>query len=420
MKTKILIVDDSRIFRSAIEESLTGEKDIEVIGSVWNGAKAIEFIESDHPDLVTLDVEMPGMDGLETLRAIQKINASNPGFPPIGVIIISSFARKGADITISALEAGAFDFITKPVGSGAKESIEILSRQLIAKIRSFISMRISRSRILPAGRLLFGGSRKEDAATARASVTGRYPAVSGAEPSGAEPSGAEPSVTEPMGADAPGSDPAGHTSEVPAKVPAKVRAILIGVSTGGPKALADILPRLCEKLDCEKIDIPIFIVQHMPPTFTQSLADSLNARCSFTVTEAGNNEAVKSRYVYIAPGGKHLLLRRSGRDVFLVVNSQPPERGCRPSADVLFRSAATAYQGEVIALILTGMGADGTRGAAVLKRTGGYVIAQDEESSVVWGMPGSVYASGNVDEMLPLAKIPDTVAALVRKTRHRG
>ncbi|OQX00483.1 MAG: hypothetical protein BWK80_61690 [Desulfobacteraceae bacterium IS3] len=149
MKTKILIVDDSRIFRSAIEESLSGEKDIEIIGSVWNGAKAIEFIESNQPDLVTLDVEMPGMDGLETLRAIQKFNASNPGFPPVGVIIISSFARKGADITISALEAGAFDFITKPVGSGAKESIEILSRQLIAKIRSFVSMRISRSRILP-------------------------------------------------------------------------------------------------------------------------------------------------------------------------------------------------------------------------------------------------------------------------------
>jgi two-component system chemotaxis response regulator CheB len=384
MKIKILIVDDSRIFRSAIEESLSGEKDIEVIGSVWNGTKAIEFIEFNHPDLVTLDVEMPGMDGLETLRAIQKINASNPDFPPIGVIIISSFARKGADITISALEAGAFDFITKPEGKSAKESMEILSRQLIVAIRQFISMRISRDK--------------------------RLSSVSRAAGKPVPPAGMSASASAERGNEADKTFSQAARERRGISRPSKVRAVLIGVSTGGPKALADILPRLCEKLE-----IPIFVVQHMPPTFTQSLADSLNARCRFTVIEARNNEVVRPRYVYIAPGGKHLLLRRSGGDVFLVVNSQPPERGCRPSADVLFRSAATVYHGEVIALILTGMGADGTRGAAALKRTGAYIIAQDEESAVVWGMPGSAQASGNVDEMLPLTKIADTVAAFVQK-----
>ena len=158
MKTKLLIVDDSRIFRSALAESLAGENDIDVIGSVWNGLKAIEFIKSNPPDLVTLDVEMPGMDGLDTLKAIQKINASKKQSKPIGVIMVSSFTRKGADITIKALEMGAFDFITKPEGESIRANIEALRRQLVVKIRHFVSKRISsdlvrsRTRISPLER----------------------------------------------------------------------------------------------------------------------------------------------------------------------------------------------------------------------------------------------------------------------------
>jgi two-component system, chemotaxis family, protein-glutamate methylesterase/glutaminase len=370
VKTKILIVDDSRIFRSAVEESLAGEKDIEVIGSVWNGIKAIEFIRTTRPDLVTLDVEMPDMGGLETLEAIRKFNAADRTLPPVGVIMISSFTRKGADTTIRALESGAFDFITKPEGKSLSESMESLSRQLAVKIRYFASRRVSKK------------SAGENGPTVIS------PALSAVSP--------PPIIL--------------HSTFSPKSAPSKIQAVLIGVSTGGPRALAEILPRMCEHLS-----IPIFIVQHMPPTFTQSLAGSLNGRCSYTVTEAENNTIVREHHAYIAPGGKHMLIRRRGENIVIIVNRQPPEKGCRPSADILFRSAAAVYEENTVAVILTGMGTDGTKGAAALKRAGAYIIAQDEETSVVWGMPGSAQAAGTVDEMLPLGKIADTVISLVNK-----
>ncbi len=371
VKTKILIVDDSRIFRSAVEESLTGEKDIEVIGSVWNGIKAIEFIRSNRPDLVTLDVEMPDMGGLETLEAIRKINAADRTLPPVGVIMISSFTRKGADTTIRALESGAFDFIAKPEGKSLSESMESLSRQLLVKIRYFASRRISKK----------SGESGENGAEAKIS---------------------------PM--PAPASPPV-FPRPFPLKpAPSKIQSVLIGVSTGGPRALAEILPRICEHLS-----VPIFIVQHMPPTFTQSLASSLNGRCRYTVIEGEDNMIVREHHAYIAPGGKHMLIRRRGENIVIIVNRQPPEKGCRPSADILFRSAAAVYEENTVGIILTGMGTDGTKGAGALKRAGAYIIAQDEESSVVWGMPGSAQAAGAVDEMLPLGKIPDTVISLVNK-----
>jgi two-component system chemotaxis response regulator CheB len=351
MKTKLLIVDDSRIFRSAIEESLSRENDIEVIGSVWNGVKAIEFIKSNPPDLVTLDVEMPDMDGIETLKAIQKINASNSQSESIGVIMVSSFTQKGADITVKALEMGAFDFITKPEGKNQDDSIEILRRQLVVKIRYFASKRVS-SRL------------------------------------------SEPHITVPP------------LPEIAPEISAasRIKAILIGVSTGGPKALTNLLPPLCERLD-----VPIFIVQHMPPTFTLSLAETLNIRCRYTVIEGVDNDIVREQYVYVAPGGRHMLLRKENQTVRTAVSNKPPERGCKPSVDILFRSGAAVYGRDVIAIVLTGMGVDGTKGAGVLKRAGAFVIAQDEATSVVWGMPGSVEASGNVDKVLPLDKIPHAV-----------
>lgn len=357
-KTKLLIVDDSRIFRSAIEESLAGLNDIEVIGSVWNGVKAIEFIQSNRPDLVTLDVEMPDMDGLETLKAIQKINASDRSFKPIGAIMLSSHTQKGADTTIKALEMGAFDFIPKPEGKDLKESMEILRRQLAVKVRYFTSKRISTHL-------------------------------------------AKPRVTMPA---LPDISPEQAISST-------IKAVVIGVSTGGPKAMAEMLPLLCEK-----VDVPILIVQHMPPTFTESLAKSLNSLCRYTVTEGSDNEVIEKEHAYIAPGGRHMLLRDSDGTIRIAVNDQPPEKGCKPSVDVLFRSAATVYGKGVIAIILTGMGVDGTRGAAVLKRAGAFVIAQDKETSVVWGMPGSVEASGNVDTVLPLGRIPHAVIARMLKS----
>ncbi len=362
--TKVLIVDDSRIFRNIVAESLADSKDIEVVGSVWNGRKAMEFIRANPPDLVTLDVEMPTMDGLETLSAIRVFNRhlrqADPTRRPIGVIMLSSLTVRGADITIEALEMGAFDFITKPQGQNLKANIESLKNQLLVKIRHF-----SRRNITP-------------------SIPQR------------------PSLHVPRPVPTPA--PPKPSSSVSA---GRFRAVVIGVSTGGPRALAALLPPLCEQ-----IEAPIFIVQHMPPKFTQSLAKSLDAKCRFTVIESRTEEIVRDQHVYIAPGGRHLLITRKNNQIYTIVNDQAPEQGYRPSVDVLFRSAAAAYGGASIAIILTGMGSDGAKGAGILKRAGALVIIQDKETSVVWGMPGSAHASGNFDHVLPLDKIPEAVIAI--------
>lgn len=361
MSIKVLIVDDSRIFRSVIQEGLSRENDIEVVGSVWNGIKAIEFIEATPPDIVTLDIQMPDMDGIETLQAIQEINARRPSSRQIGVIMLSSYTQKGADITVQALEMGAFDFIPKPESRNLKENISTLCRQLVVKIRNYANTHIPYdSRTV---------TRKTGKAAAR-------------------------------------------TSRAEAVAQKGIDAILIGVSTGGPKALTEILPPLCEKLD-----VPIFIVQHMPPTFTQSLANSLNAKCPrYYISEAANNDIAENRHAYIAPGGRHMVLQRKQQKVRTVIHDFPPEKGCRPSVDLLFKSAASAYGENVMAVILTGMGSDGTDGAKILKEKDVYVIAQDKDSSVVWGMPGSAESAGVVDEILPLREIPEAIIAILNKT----
>jgi two-component system chemotaxis response regulator CheB len=190
-----------------------------------------------------------------------------------------------------------------------------------------------------------------------------------------------------------------------------MRAVVIGTSTGGPRALSALLPDLCTV-----VELPILIVQHMPPGFTKSLADSLARQTGRKVVEATEGMPLERATVYIAPGARHLLLRGSSVSPVIALNEQPPENGCRPSADVLFRSAASVLAGEVVAVILTGMGNDGTAGLSAIRRAGGHVIAQDEASSVVWGMPGSAVAAGVVDEVYPLDRIAVAVAAVVQRT----
>ncbi|MBF0451472.1 MAG: chemotaxis response regulator protein-glutamate methylesterase [Candidatus Magnetomorum sp.] len=362
--TSILIVDDSLIFRKIVHKCLDGEDDIHVIGSVRNGVKAMEFIRSQRPDLVTLDLEMPEMNGLATLEAIQRVNTENEDLPVIGVIMLSAFTKKGADVTIKALEAGAFDFITKPEGNDQQKNFSTLRRQLLAKIRYFTSRRIaSRNRhsIVPI-----------------------------------------PQANCP--------EKSKSTVPVPLVRTTKYKAILIGVSTGGPRALMTLIPELCQS-----IEIPILVVQHMPPKFTESLAESLNAKCRYQVIEASHNQSIQNQYVYIAPGGKHMLVRRKGAELVIHTNEDPPEHGCRPSVDVLFRSAEPIYGGDLVAVILTGMGTDGTNGLSYLKPSGAYVVAQDEASSVVWGMPGSAVRSGFVDDVQPLDKISDSIINVLSK-----
>jgi len=356
----VLIVDDSRIFRAALEEVLADQEGITVVGSVFNGEKALQFIQRSPPDLVTLDVEMPGMDGFQTLQAIQKLNATRPEGEAVGVVMVSAFTRQGADVTVRALQAGAFDFVTKPTTSSGEVSLELLRQQLVSKIRSFMARR----------------SRKQT----QGDVT-KVPARS-------------PSISD---------------SWLATLTKRLVRAVLIASSTGGPRALATLLPELGNW-----VNVPIFVVQHMPADFTRSLAENLTRQTRHRVIEAQDGEFAQPKTVYIAPGGKHLLLR-SGPcgQIVTGVNEQPPENGCRPSADVLFRAAAAVLGGETVAVVLTGMGCDGTAGLKPLKRAGGCVLAQDEATSVVWGMPGSAVAAGLVDAVLPLEEIAAAVRAMV-------
>jgi two-component system chemotaxis response regulator CheB len=353
--TRVLIVDDSRIFRAVLESALAGFEDVVIAGSVFSGERALHHIRANPPDMVTLDIEMPGLSGLDTLLEIQRFNATRPPGNEVGVIMVSAHTRQGADVTIKALSAGAFDFVPKPTGANQDDNLSLLRHQLLPKIRAWASRR-RRGTLVPT------------------------PAV--APPS---PYRARQSVLR-----------------------RPVRAVLIASSTGGPRALETLLPELRRR-----VDLPIIIVQHMGAPFTSSLADSLARHTGRRVVEAGDNEPVLADSVYIAPGGKHLLLRSDASGLRTGLNEQPPENRVRPAADVLFRSAAVVLGGAVVAVVLTGMGCDGTAGLAPLKRAGAHIIVQDEATSVVWGMPGSAVQAGLADEVLPLDRIAAAVQAVV-------
>lgn len=338
---RVLIVDDSRIFRGSIEEALSQRNDIQIVGSVWSGEKAIEFAQRSLPDFVTLDIEMPGIGGLETLKRLRDM-AKAQG-KAIGILLISSYTKRGAAVTIEGLEEGAFDFITKPDSADTKANAAFLQRELFSKIDAFRSRR---------------------------KIALRPGTVSG-------------------------------VPSIPIQRTNRFRAVVIASSTGGPEALNHILAVLGPRCP-----VPLFLVQHMPASFSEYFVTSLSRRCGFRVVEAGEGMIPVAGVMYVARGGQHLVTQIRGGNVVMGLNDSPPENGCRPAADVLFRSAALAYSGRVLAIVLTGMGTDGANGAVALKRAGAHVIAQDEASSIVWGMPGSVVAAGAADEVLPL----DTIA----------
>jgi len=359
-KIKVLIVDDSVVFRHAVENALADEENICIVGSVRNGAKAIEFLQTHNADIITLDVEMPEMDGIETLEKIQSLSRQGAWKKSPGIIMISAHTSHGTETTIRALQKGAFDFVEKPQGRSEAESVALLKKQLVPKILCFLS--------------------------------GHVPVHTLRTP---------PPFTQPLVS----------RLQKNAKTRSGIEAVVIGVSTGGPKALHEFLPDLCEK-----ISIPILIVQHMPEMFTRSLAESLDKKCNFTVIEASEGDRVESNHVYIAPGGRHMSVRKKHTDTSVIsISHGPPENGCRPSVDVLFRSAANVYAQNLIACILTGMGKDGAHSLRGIKRQGGYVIAQDEKSSVVWGMPGAAVETGFVDVVKPLNAISDTIAFTVKE-----
>ena len=358
-KTKILVVDDTIVYRKAVSDVLKEIRGVEVVGVAHNGKIAVSKIKSLKPDLLTLDIEMPEMNGLEVLQYLQK-NA-----PEISAIMVSTLTSEGGDMTMKALDLGAYDFILKPNASNIAESKKYLKENLTPLINAFVTGRTAIGHI---GKSRLSGN---ESAQARSFVQVKKKNNRAGRPVKRAPR---------------------NGSEI----------IAIGISTGGPNALARMMPMLPAD-----IGVPIVIVQHMPPVFTKSLAASLNKKCQITVKEAENGEPLVANVAYIAPGGKQMKLAAAADGVnrLVKITDDPPENSCKPSVDYLFRSVGDFYVGRTTAVIMTGMGSDGTKGLQVLNQKNAYIIGQNEVSCVVYGMPKAPAELGLLDSVVPLDKI---------------
>lgn len=365
MKIRVLIVDDTILYRKIIKDILSEMADVEVVGSVSNGKIALSRIKSLKPDLLTLDVEMPVMDGIQTLEELQKQELD------VSCIMVSSITQHGSEATIQALELGAFDFIEKPDEETTAGNIKKLKTSLTQVIKTYSQRQRIRKNLY------------------------------GTQKPAAEKTLISPSKTTPV---------TSKTPRTALKRTEKSKAVAIGISTGGPNALMKLLPKLPGNMG-----VPIFIVQHMPPIFSASLAKSLDKKCELKVKEAEDGERIESNTVYIAIGGKQMKIE-SGADLQKVIRitDDPPENNCKPAADYLLRSVAREYGGKSTCVIMTGMGADGKLGITITRASGSYTIAQDEESCVVYGMPKAVIDAGLADIVAPLESIADEILKSVK------
>lgn len=340
----VLVVDDSALYRKILADLFSAMDGIDSVTRAINGKDALARMAEKPVDLVTLDLEMPILDGMATLPQIRARH------PDAKVIIVSAYSRSGAEVTMRALEAGAFDFLTKPDFEDLETSQAKLGHRLTAMIQPMLQTRTPQ----------------------------------------------------------PARPPQGSPPPPPAAVTAMdirmIRVVGIGISTGGPSALA----RLLAKLN-RNFSRPILVVQHMPPLFTQALAESLDRQSKLEVVEAKSGQTVRAGRVYVAPGGAQMCVDAGDNGEIIRITDDPPEVFCKPSADYLFRSMARIYEGRVMALVMTGMGNDGNRGAQLIKRRGGHVIAQDEASCVVFGMPREVIRQGIASEILSLEEIPNVL-----------
>ena len=381
---RVLIVDDSSVFRRVIQDVLAQQPGIEIVGTAANGTTALKRVKELAPDLMTLDMEMPELDGLGVLKALQAEKN------PVGVIVVSALTQHGGELTMKALDYGAFDFITKPESSSSDVSKELIRKDLEQKIKAF-QYRFDIRKMLRQGSTAHAGTAPARSVALPNGLSAKATATPAPIPSPKVPS---PNI-ENFKAIAPTCRP---------------EIVLIGSSTGGPAALTTLLPLLPANLD-----VPILIVQHMPPIFTKSLAESLSSKCSYPVREATHGEVIAGSTAYIAPGGRHMRLAQSaGGQRILEITDDPPEHHCRPSVDYLFRSVSQQCPGKVMAVILTGMGNDGTLGVRLLRRHGCYSIAQEESSCVVYGMPRSLVEAGAADAVLSLTDIAARIISTVR------
>ncbi len=354
-KVKVLIIDESVVIRRLLANVLDADAGLEVVGTAPNGKIALAKISQVNPDLIVLDVEMLDMEGLQTLTSIREKDKEIP------IIIFSVLTNLGTSATLESLSLGATDYVTKPENmKGDDVAIQYIREQLIPKIKRF--SKIDNQQLL------------DDSNTKQIPVKPRfvYPYC-------------------------------------PVSIKSKITIVAVGVSTGGPNALEAILSELPANFP-----VPIVIVQHMPPVFTKRLAERLAQKCKIRVEEGVTGGVVEAGVAWIAPGDYHMVLERHGLVVQLRTNQEPPENSCRPAVDVLFRSTAKIYGAGVLAVVLTGMGQDGLHGCEGIREVGGQIIVQDQASSVVWGMPGSVANSGLADRVVSLQAIAGEIIDRVR------
>lgn len=350
---RVLIVDDSVVVRKLVADVLRASSPELVVEAAASASIALSKIQMTPPDVIILDVEMPGMTGIEALPRLRA------AAPRAKVIMFSSLTRRGAAATLDALALGAVDCVVKPANMrGLAESTELLRVELVTRVVGLLPRRAAPSTVAPAVRV-------------------------------------GPRPTRPR------QD--------------RVDLVAIGSSTGGPNALADVLGAIGAGFGA-----PMVITQHMPALFTRMLAERLDGRSALRVVEAQDGDVLVPGGAWIAPGGRHLVVERQGTKLVARLNDEPPENFCRPSVDVMLRSVAKAVGAGTLAVILTGMGNDGARAAALVRQAGGTVIAQDQATSVVWGMPGQVVASGNADEILPLAEIAPALLRAFSGARVRS
>jgi len=356
-RIRVLVVDDSVVIRRLVAHALGEDPLFEVVGVAADGEIALQRIPQLNPDILTLDIEMPRMDGLETLRRVRR------AYPHLRVIMFSTLTERGAAVTLEALTLGADDYVAKASNEGSLDrSMARLREELVPKIKQFFH--------------------KPEQQTGRETV----------------------SVPAPVSAMTP------VRAKALPRTKTRPKVVGIGVSTGGPTALSAILPQFPAGFP-----LPVLVVQHMPPLFTRLLAERLHATCRLPVEEAKQGGRVEAGKILIAPGDFHMKVSPDGAQVRVCLDQSPPQNSCRPAVDALFVSIGEVYGGAVIAVILTGMGQDGLRGTEILKAQGANVLAQDEASSVVWGMPGAVVNAGLADRVLPLDQV---VAEIVRVARQ--
>ncbi|MCP3924424.1 MAG: chemotaxis response regulator protein-glutamate methylesterase [Desulfobacterales bacterium] len=370
---KALVVDDTIVYRKIVGDVLSTIPGVDVVGTANNGKIAMSKIKTLNPDIITLDIEMPEMNGLDVLERL------NSEYPDIKTIMVSTLTREGGEMTIKALELGAFDFIPKPLEGTMKENTEKIHEALVPIVKVL-------KRKFEIQSILKGGKKAP-----------KRPLVK-----------KKPSILKSQTNDIInrmkklGRRSASQKSEI----------ITIGISTGGPNALAKMMPEIPAD-----IGVPILIVQHMPPIFTQSLAKSLDTKCSISVKEASDGDIVEPNVALIAPGGKQMKIvaGSDGLTRRVKITDDPPENSCKPSVDYLFRSVASHYVGRTTGVIMTGMGSDGTKGLTNIKENGGVVIAQDEFTCTVFGMPKEPIESKIADIVAPLDKIAFEITKTVKK-----